>query len=117
MPPPIEDPADCEMRAVIRFLWAQGFKSVDIHHQISEVYGESIMTDEMVRKWVRAFKDGRTNIHDEERSGRPSAITDELIQKVDCKVKEKRPFTISSLAEKFPAVSQEVFFTKLCPNA
>ncbi|KAG8304852.1 hypothetical protein J6590_084554 [Homalodisca vitripennis] len=37
----------------------------------------------MVRKWVRALKDGRTNIHDEERSGRPSVITDDLLQKVD----------------------------------
>ncbi|GFU31973.1 HTH_48 domain-containing protein [Trichonephila clavipes] len=90
MPPPIENPADCEARAVIRFLWAQGFKSVDIHHQISEVYGENIMRDGMVRKWVRAFKDGHTNIQDEERRGRPSVITDELIQKVDCKVKENR---------------------------
>ncbi|GFS61713.1 HTH_48 domain-containing protein [Trichonephila clavipes] len=110
MPPPIENPADCEVRAVIRFLCAQGFKSVDIHHQISEVYGENIMSDGMVRKWVRAFKDGRANIHDEERSGRPSVITDELIQKVYCKVKENRRFSISSLAEKFPAVSRSVLY-------
>ncbi|GFU48388.1 hypothetical protein TNCV_3342791 [Trichonephila clavipes] len=47
LPPPIENPADCEVRAVIRFLCAQGFKSVDIHHQISEVYGENIMSDGM----------------------------------------------------------------------
>ncbi|GFT51453.1 HTH_48 domain-containing protein [Trichonephila clavipes] len=110
MPPPIENPADCEVRAVIRFLCAQGFKSVDIHHQINEVYGENIMSDEMVRKWVRAFKDGRTNIHDKERSGRPSVITDELIQKVDCKVKENRRLTISSLSEKFYAVSRSVLY-------
>ncbi|GFW94737.1 HTH_48 domain-containing protein [Trichonephila clavipes] len=81
MPLPIENPADCEVRAVIRFLCAQGFKSVDIHHQISEVYVENSMSDGMVRKWVRAFKDGRTNIHDEERSGRTSVIADELILK------------------------------------
>ncbi|GFV93808.1 HTH_48 domain-containing protein [Trichonephila clavipes] len=110
MPPPIENRADCEVRAVIRFVCAQGYKSVDIHHQISEVYGENIMSDGMVRKWVRAFKDGRTNIHDEERSGRSSVISDELIQKVDCKVKENRRFTISSSAEKFPAVSRGVLY-------
>ncbi|GFX77961.1 HTH_48 domain-containing protein [Trichonephila clavipes] len=110
IPPPIENPADCEVRAVIRFLCAQGFKSVDIHHQISEVYGENIMSNGMERKWARAFKDGRTNIHDEERSGRPSVITDELIQKVDCEVKENRRFTISSLAEKFPAGSRSVLY-------
>ncbi|GFV74790.1 histone-lysine N-methyltransferase SETMAR [Trichonephila clavipes] len=110
MPPPIENPADCEVRAVIRFLCAQSFKPVDIHRQISEVYGENIMSDGMVRKWARALKDFRTKIHDEERSGRPSVITDELIQKVDCKVKENRRFTISSLAEKFPAVSRSALY-------
>ncbi|GFU79334.1 HTH_48 domain-containing protein [Trichonephila clavipes] len=110
MPPPIENPADCKVRAVIRFLYAQGFKSVDIHHQISDVYGENIMSDGMMRKWVRTFKDGPTNIHDEERIGRPSVITDELIQKVDCKVKENRRFVISSLAERFPAVSRSVLY-------
>jgi len=51
MAPPIENPADCEVGTVIRFL---SFKAADIHRQISDVYGE----------------DGRTNIHDEERSGR-----------------------------------------------
>ncbi|KAG8247473.1 hypothetical protein J6590_060629 [Homalodisca vitripennis] len=64
----------------------------------------------MVRKWVRAFKDGRTNVHDEEQSGRPSVITDDLIQKVDNKVKENRRFKISSLADKFPAVSRSVLY-------
>uniref|UniRef100_A0A1B6GKI0 Mos1 transposase HTH domain-containing protein n=1 Tax=Cuerna arida TaxID=1464854 RepID=A0A1B6GKI0_9HEMI len=115
MPPTIENPANCEVHAVIRFLCAKGLKAIDIHHQISEVYGENIMSEGMVRKWVRAFKDGRTNVHDEERSGRPSVITDDLIQKVDCKVKENRRFTISSLAENF-LLYQEVFSTKLCPN-
>ncbi|CAL1292114.1 unnamed protein product [Larinioides sclopetarius] len=60
----------------------------------------------MVRKWVRAFKDGRTNIHDEERRWRPSVITDDFIQKVGSKVKENRRFTISSLSEEFPVVSR-----------
>ena len=29
----------------------------------------------MVRKWVRKFNDGRDNVHDEPRSGRPSVVT------------------------------------------
>nr|CAI5822056.1 unnamed protein product [Callosobruchus analis] len=37
----------------------------------------------MVRKWVKAFKDGRTNVHVEERSGRPSVVNEDLVQKVD----------------------------------
>ena len=66
----------------------------------------------MVRKWVRAFKDGRKNVHDEERSGRPSVISDDLLQKVEENVKMIRPFTFSSLSEEIPQVSR----MKLLPN-
>ena len=63
---------------MIRFLSAKGVRAAEIR-QIREVYGENIMSDEMARKWARAFKDGRTNVLDVERSGRPSVITDVLI--------------------------------------
>ena len=68
------------------------------------------MSDVMVRKWVRAFKDGQKNFHDEERSGRPSVISDDLLQKVDEKMKMNRLFTISSLLEEFPQVSHSVLY-------
>ena len=61
MPPLIENPADCEIRSVIRYLNAKGLKAVEIHRNICEVYEQNIMTDGVVRKWVRAFKDGRPN--------------------------------------------------------
>ncbi|GFT87462.1 hypothetical protein TNCV_641711 [Trichonephila clavipes] len=48
------------------------------------------------------FKDGRTNVHDEERSGRPSVITDDLMQAVEAKIHENRRFTITTLSLGFP---------------
>ncbi|GBN21765.1 hypothetical protein AVEN_155627-1 [Araneus ventricosus] len=75
----IENPAECEMLSVIHLLNAKDVKAYEIHRQISEVYDENIMSEGMVRKWVRQFKDGRTNVHDEERSGRPSVITEDLV--------------------------------------
>ncbi|RZF32901.1 hypothetical protein LSTR_LSTR004292 [Laodelphax striatellus] len=63
------------------------------------------MSDGMVRKWVR---DGRTNVHDEERSGRPSVVNEDLVQKVDEKVRDNRRFTISSLFDCFPQYSRSV---------
>ncbi|XP_073976274.1 protein GVQW3-like [Rhodnius prolixus] len=110
MPRPIENPADCEIRAVIRFLSTKGVKAAEIHREISEVYGENIMSSGMVRKWVRAFKDGRTNVHDVERIGRPSVITEDLVQKVNEKVKKNKCFTISSLSNEFPQVSRSVLY-------
>ncbi|GBM91656.1 hypothetical protein AVEN_4778-1 [Araneus ventricosus] len=45
-----------------------------IHQQICEVYGATAMCEGKVRKWVRDFKTGRDNGHDDSRSGRPSVI-------------------------------------------
>ncbi|GFX45304.1 uncharacterized protein TNCV_2095891 [Trichonephila clavipes] len=72
----IENPAACEIRCVIRFLNAKKLKPIEIYRQICEVYGQNAMSDSMVRKWVRQFNEGRSEVHDEERSGRPSLITE-----------------------------------------
>jgi transposase len=71
----IERSDDCEIRSVIRFLNARNVKPADIHRQICEAYGENVMSDGLVRKWVRKFKEGRDSVHDEPRSGRPSVVT------------------------------------------
>ncbi|GBO31810.1 hypothetical protein AVEN_17141-1 [Araneus ventricosus] len=83
----IADPADCEVRSVIRFLNAKKVKPAEIHRQLVEIYGENVMTDGMVRKWVRQFNDGRTNVHDGARSGRPSVVNDGLVAKVNEKIR------------------------------
>ncbi|GFT08165.1 HTH_48 domain-containing protein [Trichonephila clavipes] len=54
------------------FLTARNTSTADIHCQITE--DTEAMSDSKVRKWVRELKDGRTNVHDEERSGRLSVI-------------------------------------------
>jgi hypothetical protein len=43
------------------------------------------MTEGTVRQWCRMFKDVRTNIHDESRSVRPFAVSDDLVQSVEQK--------------------------------
>jgi len=53
MPKRIENPADCEIRAVNRFLQAKNIQPADIHRQLCEVYGEGAMSDSMVRRWCR----------------------------------------------------------------
>ncbi|GBM22073.1 hypothetical protein AVEN_137381-1 [Araneus ventricosus] len=75
------------------------------------------MSERMVRKWVIAFKDGRTNVNDEEQSGRPSSgITEDLVQEVDGKVRENRRFMISSLSNEFPQVSKSVLYGIVTAN-
>jgi histone-lysine N-methyltransferase SETMAR len=106
----IERPADCEVRSLIRFLNARNVKPADIHRQICEVYGENAMSDGMVRKWVRQFKEGRENVHDEARSSRPSVVNDDLVRAVDSKVHEDRRFTILSLSLHFPQISRTILY-------
>jgi histone-lysine N-methyltransferase SETMAR len=106
----IDSPADCEIRSVIRFLNARNVAPVDIHRQICEVYGDNAMSDGMVRKWVRMFNDGRVTVHDEARSGRPSVVTDDLVEQVNNRIRANRRFTISTLSSEFPQISRTVLY-------
>jgi hypothetical protein len=47
--------------------------AAEIHRELcAAVYGKTVMTEGTVRQWCTMFIDGRANVHDEERSGRPS---------------------------------------------
>ena len=48
----------------------------EIHRRLVAVYGEHVMNTASVRKWCTVFTNGRTDVHDAERSGRPSVITE-----------------------------------------
>lgn len=65
MSPPMQNPAKFEIRTVICFLYAEDTKAVEIHRQISKVYGGNIMNDAMIWKWGSAFKAGQTNVLNE----------------------------------------------------
>jgi len=49
-------------------------------------------------------------VHDTERSGRPSVITDALKQKVNHVIRENRHFAISEIYEQCPEVSRTVVY-------
>jgi hypothetical protein len=68
------------------------------------------MSEGTVRQLCRMFKDGRTNVHDKERSGRPSVVSDDLVQSVDQKILERRRFTILELSCEFPHISRTVLY-------
>ena len=68
------------------------------------------MSESKFRQWCRLFKEGRKNVHEEERSGRPSVITDDLMEKVNTTICGNRRFTISELSLEFPHVSRSVIY-------
>jgi len=72
MDAPLQDCTFEKQRGVVRFLWAEGVKPVEIHCHILAQYGQSTMSQRKVYEWVERFKSGRTRVTDECRSGRPS---------------------------------------------
>ena len=83
MAAPIQSPTKCEVRSVLRFLNAKGESPAEIHKQIVAVYG-NVMNRQNVMKLCREFSEGRsTDVHDEEKSGRPSLISYDLLQEIE----------------------------------
>ena len=115
MDAPISNPADCEVRGLIRFLQAENVRPSEIHRRFIAVHGEHVMNAASVRKWCTMFTNGRTEVHDAERSGRPSVIVDALKQKVNCIIRENRRFTISEVYERCPECLVQLC-TKLSQN-
>ena len=106
----ISHPADCEVRGVIRFLRVENVRPCEIHQSLVAVYGEHVMNAASVRKWCIMFTNGRTDVHDAEKSGWPSVITDALKQKVNSIIQENRHFTISEVYEQCPEVSRALVY-------
>jgi len=53
----IENPVKWKVRAVIRFLYVQ-YSATAIHWELCAVYGPTVMSEGVVREWVRLFKSG-----------------------------------------------------------
>jgi transposase len=60
------------VRAVIRFLNTKQKSPTENHKEVLEVYGENVISRKQVLVWCDQFKDGRTSLLDEERTGRPT---------------------------------------------
>jgi hypothetical protein len=77
---------------------------VEIHKQIVAVYGD-IMNWQNVTKWCHEFPEGGTDVHNEQRYGRPSLIFDDL-QKIEGEIHAIWCGTIRELHHNIPEVSK-----------
>ena len=76
------------------------------------MYGSNAKSDGIVTKWFRMFNEGRENVHDEARSGHPSSVNDDLVRKVNERVRDDRRFTISDLSLHFPQISRTLLYDR-----
>jgi hypothetical protein len=89
----IENPASCEIQSVIKFLKAKNVPPAEIYRQVC---GENAVSDGMARRLCRMFSEGRTNVHNDDRSGRLSLVIADLLDQVNEKIRENRRFTFFS---------------------
>mgnify|MGYP003461250231 FL=1 len=71
-----------QYRSVIRFLLMKGKSREEIFVELSSVYGEESPSISTVKRWFNYFRDGRTSVFDEEKSGRSLEIGEEIAKKL-----------------------------------
>lgn len=123
MATPLKTCTAIEQRAVVRFLWAKGMSSAEIHKDMCPIYGEHCLSRKAVFNWVKKFSQGRSNIVDELRSGRPIQIaTEKNVQLVNDLIKADRRITIDcvssaigcSVGLAYSIVHDRLNFHKVC---
>ena len=75
---------------------------------------EHAMGSSKVQRLVRLFNEGRKNVYDDLRGGRPSVVNEDLVRAVEEKIRENRWFTITPLSLHFPQISWSLLHKIVC---
>ena len=72
-----------EQRYAIKFCVKLNKSATETFASLTEAYGDATLSKTMVFKWHKAFKEGRENVENDSRSGRPvSSTNDENVEVV-----------------------------------
>jgi hypothetical protein len=63
---------EVKQRVMIKFLRFKGIKLVDIHHELTKIFGEEAYALPRVKYWIHQLKTGRKIMTDDVRPGRLS---------------------------------------------
>ena len=70
------------------------------YHLLKKVYGDECLSRTQVFEWFKRFKEGREEIGDDQRPGRPSSSkTEANIEKIGEIVRQNRRLSIRAIAE------------------
>jgi len=89
-----------QYRSVIRFLFMRGKTLQEIVAELNAGYGLESPSLSTVKRWFNEFKRGRTSVFDEEKSGRPSEINENVTEKLQEIVKQERRITTRELTSR-----------------
>lgn len=76
----IKNSSKCEVCDVISFFTAKNYAFVVFTEKFCTVYRPKVMNKRVVRESVIFFKNGQSNVHDEDRSGRLSVVIVEQVE-------------------------------------
>ncbi|UYV80226.1 hypothetical protein LAZ67_18002085, partial [Cordylochernes scorpioides] len=89
-----------DQRTCIKFCVKNAIKCADAFRMLTVAYGEATLDRSNVYRWYKMFSEGREDVNDEERAGRPStSTTDEKINEVEKMILANRRITIREVAE------------------
>jgi transposase len=80
----LEECTTKEQRFVVRFLWAEGLSTKDIHKEMFSAYGGKCLSRKAVHNWIEKFCQGLSKVADDARPGRPVEIaTEATVQRLE----------------------------------
>ena len=80
--------------------WKNNKNVVEIHTQLVNAWGQSAPSLVTVRRWIHHFKEGREDLNDNSRSGRPrEAVTPQNVLKIQNAINERPNTTTQQLAD------------------
>lgn len=89
-----------EQRINLKFLVKLKKSATECYQLLKEVFGDNTMSRTCVFEWHRRFSEGREEVEDDERPGRPvTSRTEEKIQKVSEIVRKDRRLSIRMIAD------------------
>jgi len=91
---------DIEQRYGIKFCVKLNKSATQTFDSLTEDYGDATLSRTMVFKWHRAFKEGRANVKNDPRSGRPiSSTNDQNVEVVRTVMAKDRRLSVRTIAE------------------
>jgi len=89
-----------EQRFNVKFCVKIGKPTTETYDLLKKLYGDECLSRTQVFGWFKMFKEGREEIGDAQRPGRPSTSkTDANIEKVGENVRQNRRLSIPAVAE------------------
>ncbi|UYV75720.1 hypothetical protein LAZ67_13001110 [Cordylochernes scorpioides] len=89
-----------DQRTCIKFCVKNEIKCADAFRMLTVAYGEATLDRSNVYRWYKMFSEGREDVNDEKRAGRPStSTTDEKINEVEKMILANRQITVREVAE------------------